>query len=459
MIRNKFTLTLISSVDNFANAPSLYYKSPGIQGDYVWIFNENSINATYYNRPIDQQIISFKDIIVNKINELGLANEIWVTYTNNSLTLDYKLDNSWLGVASLTFFGDENYRYFTFGNGNGVFGKGYLTDRFNADTISYEYNDGIIPPIPEPPIPMEVKGLDSDLYYINNPIFVEVQPSTNGISNYLDLSVTDLQTQKVHTSRIYYFNNNVLTFDISVVIKSLMRDAQMNFDFTTLVPFDNIYNYGRFKITLNRVVSEQNTNTASESNYIEITKTFIRGGVREQGSNFTATRNKGLRGYVNFPYWDGYPCSEYYINTNGQTVKLNNLDLINDKENIPLNGCNPYLVVFLNQLGGFEHWMFYGSKTDVTSTNAGYSNVFNKIVDFGNTETRTQTVNARIPLYYAGMIPDLLISSVIYIYTKSKGWERVISKGNKVTVLDTKRAYEVDFKFEKVNNFNPSNLL
>lgn len=445
MIRKKTRFEILSIPDSFSLFFGLIIKLPNLEdfaAENIWFWSD------IIGDDIEQTIINYKNKMYQTIVNKDLTNILLVTYDSTSITIDYPADNSWVG------YGDS-------GTYDNQYLVAYFPDRFVKSYYSQAVNEVVsvstieyVTETPETPIELGVIGLENDNYYIDNDIYLKVSASNTGVSNYLDVSVTDLQNQQSVNSRMYYFNNNTLTFDLSIMIKALMRKPQANFNYSELTPYAINTNYGRYKVQLTRYRTPENSNVVSADADIELNRTFIRGGVIDQAHNITAIENVPLRNCERLPVWQGYPTAEYRL-VNGEILQYNDLTNVL-KEFRPQPDCNAYYFKFKNKKGGYSYWMFNKSKFDTIANNVGYSDVYGEITDFGSNISRTNEVSGKIPYAFKGLAYDLLTSSETYLYEGDSKWTRVIQKSNKITDNTNKRVFDVTFKFDKIINYNPT---
>ena len=396
-----------------------------------------------------ETIVNYNNASISELSRIGLNNKILVTSDNETyIEFDFPALGGWAGYGDGT---DGDNQYLVYQNNDWIIPKyysqfdGYI---FNVTTTEYNDNSDVLPS------ELGINGLDLDNYYIDNDVYITATPELSGLSNYLDLTVTDLQTQQSVVSRMYYFNNNTLTFDLAIMIKALMRKPQANFNYSELTPYPINTNYGKYKIELVRYYTPENENVITAGSSIGIVKTFIRGGVIDQAHNVTAIENVPLRNCERLPVWQGYPTAEYRL-INGEIIQINDLTNV-IKEYRPQPDCNAYYFKFKNKKGGYSYWMFNKSKFDTSANNVGYSDVYGEITDFGSNVSRTHEVSGKIPYAFKGLAYDLLTSSETYLYEGNNKWTRVIQKSNKLTDNTNKRVFDVTFKFDKIINYNPT---
>lgn len=443
MIRKKITYKLTQNLIENNQFWGILIQLPNKPLLYPRAINTNDVIGD----TIEDTIINIRTDYLSKISSLSLE-EILITSGSNYITFDYPAIGAWGG------YGDSDIhdsQYLVWDNSPNIPRYIYsqvINNTIEVTTSEYDTETGLTPN------ELSVRGLEGNNYYMDNDIFISVGAETEGITVYIDLSITDMQTQKVVNSRMYYFNNNTLTFDLAIMIKALMSKPQSGFNYSELLPYPINTNYGKYKIEIIRYYKPLNSTVIVAGSAILIEKTFIRGGVIDHVSNITAIENVPLRNCEKLPVWQGYPTAEYRL-INGDIIQINDLTNV-AKEFRPQPDCNAYYFKFKNKKGGYSYWMFNKSKADISANNVGYSDVYGEINDFGSLITVSNEVSGKIPYAFKGLVYDLITSSETYLYEGNNKWTRVIQKSNKVTDNTNKRVFDVTFKFDKIINYNPT---
>lgn len=268
---------------------------------------------------------------------------------------------------------------------------------------------------------MKILGLGSDLYYINNQIWIdliEIQQSAKWInislSNINDPSQTVVAIKPL---RLYNFGSTV-EYDLSDVIKGNFTEPHYPANILNDEPIGT--NYVRFQITFTEILIN---NTAGAS--ITIIKTFLRGGFAAQTSNINSGIMSILQYNGKIPRWGFYPVRKFWINADKKIVSTN---IIPDSETIdmPVIGCLPLYLRFLNEFGGYSYWMFeteskiQKTKTyDIIESRTG-SYHLGVEVDYG------LEGESRIRREFFPLIKGLMKSPEIYAYNQYfKEWANV----------------------------------
>lgn len=444
MIRKKITYEL---KENLSVSNPFYWTVvyiPNYTAIYPIYDYTNLVGATR-----ELTITNYLNAYIEVLRSANMLNIVRLTQEGNKLIIDYPSEGTWAGY-------DDGYlhdpQYIVFQN-EIPYLMNFYSDLENTyiklSTTTYDDNTNATPEY------LGIIGFDSKSYLINNDVYAKIMPEYQGNSVYVDISCTDMQTQKSVTSRIYYMNNNTLTIDLAIMVKSLMPPPKANFDYNNLQPYPINTNYGKYKFSFQRYFYPLNSEVLTFGSSVEIVKDMYRAGVYAQGSNFSMVYNK-LRSVEKLPIWSGYPTAEYTLGANGEIIQNNDLTTVVDKEYRTTDTCNNYYLKFLNQKGGYSYWMFNNQKEDITANNVGYSDVYGLITDFGSNITATFEVSGKIPLDYKALIFDLISSSETYLYQGQNKWAKVVQKSNKLTESTDKRTFDVTFKFELINNFNPT---
>jgi len=152
---------------------------------------------------------------------------------------------------------------------------------------------------------MIVTGLESDLYYINNPILIRIT-GLNSEVNYIDLQVFNLNdtnnTIASNTLRIYpNLNNQIIDFDLSEVIKA--NFPRPKHPIGTLPNGTAIQtNYVRFSLNM-----QQRLTGGGSGVSFSLTKTYLRAGKDTQELNFTTNVGAVLKEGSKILIWGGLP--------------------------------------------------------------------------------------------------------------------------------------------------------
>lgn len=306
-----------------------------------------------------------------------------------------------------------------------------------------------------------VTGLSGNGYYINNNIIVSLDTDNAGAEVlFYNIRITDASNpQKFQEVKVYPKQGNSLSVNISPMLKSLFKKPNHNINYSGISQTNT---FEKFNL---RFESSFIVSGFPFSNILTINnKTFIRGGYRSNLQNRSSVIGRVLSPVETIPYWSGYPIAEYKIVSGFNIEKNPFADSFTSKELRYFKGCNPTYVKFLNSLGGYSYWLFEGLTNNTSTSNAGYSNNFGEVTDFGNTVNRSMQLYSKVPARFYPMILDLIESPEIYVYNNSIDSEkkdtfvRIINNNNSLSENDAKKSYEVKLNFEVVSNYNPEIL-
>lgn len=291
-----------------------------------------------------------------------------------------------------------------------------------------------------------IENFVGDTYLINNEIIMDIQALVSVET--ITVSFYNLTNQNQSPTFKLYTKDNKAKLNIAPAIKSLFSYPSEGHDYATtgqIMP-----NINTVRITINH-----------SGNVIpyQLVKTFVRGGNRTTKTNQTLSDGIWLTPSDKIPVWAGYPVAGYYLEVQNN-ARVITKKLIND---IPTSlidqrrtkGCSQMYVKFLNQMGGYSHWLFDTFSESETNTNYGSFVRANEIEDLGNDASSKFQVTGKVPKEYINLIKDLAVSPEIYIY-KNLEWVRVLSDKNPVVVEDTKRSYNVKMNFILDYRFNPA---
>lgn len=301
-----------------------------------------------------------------------------------------------------------------------------------------------------------VIGLDGNGFLINSNIYANLSINDAGAEVlFYNIRITDASNpQKFQEVKVYPKQGNSLRVNLSPMLKSLFKKPNHNINYSA-VSQTNTFEIFNLRFECSFLVSG-----FPFSNILTINnKTFIRGGYRSNLQNHSSVIGTVLSPVETIPYWSGYPIAEYKIISGFNIEKNPFIDSFTSKELRYFKGCNPTYVKFLNSLGGYSYWLFEGLTNNTSTSNAGYSNNFGEVTDFGNTVNRSIQLYSKVPARFYPMMLDLIESSEIYVYNFGyQTWARIINNNNSLSENDAKKSYEVKLNFEVVSNYNPEIL-
>lgn len=330
---------------------------------------------------------------------------------------------------------------------------------------------------------MEITGLTSDRYLINNPIWVDITNIAAGVK-YVSVSLSNAR-QAVQVASIppipvslrLYPLNGRLYFDLSEGIKSFFSLP----DFSRETPNDTPIgtNYETIFVRI------QSTDGVRVYDSYTVSKTFIRGGRDGSLSNRFLSLSTILKESTKIPRWGFYPVRKFYM-TASRDTRTTYHD-IRSTTDIPYDeiderriiGCNPLYFKFLNTKGGYSNWLFekweYEKATDAGETiqnrNFNYS--------LGSETEHEIEVESRIERDYFETLRALVQSPEVYVYELEAklyrdvvsggqtfgtggvalsrgGWYRVYPGKNKITFKSSEDVKDIKLKFEVPNLQRPT---
>lgn len=300
---------------------------------------------------------------------------------------------------------------------------------------------------------MIATGLESNGYYIDNDIWVNVTSDDN--VDYFTVNVINQSTQEsTGNMKLYPRPESGIRFNLSPVIKGYFPRQDNDINYTGL-GIDVTTNWQPFRITIGQSVSGVITTQ-------NIDRHFIKGGIETIHSNLHVYVGQKLRNADKFPIWQGYPVAEYSVDSQFRIIKNTDLTTVTNKDFRTVKGCNPVYLKFRNSLGGYSYWLFEGWSEPLSNSSKGIIVNNQSVFDLGSEVDSKLSVYSKVPAQYYGLIQDLIKSSEIYTYDKTKdideAWERLQSVSNKTELDHYSKVYEVKLNFNRIMNYNSTQL-
>src|SRR5690606_5169121 len=295
---------------------------------------------------------------------------------------------------------------------------------------------------------MTVTGLNSDLYYSDNPNYITFS-QINVKTKYIEYFPQDGGVDPI---QIYTAGRSEISVDIAEFVKLLFPDVTHNTDYTTLTPFAVANNWLKVSFIIKEVYK-----SGQEVYAPTLTKTFARGGNRTYTSNQRTAVKTALIPTDTIPQWGGYPIDYYYFDTSKQIFKSNVIPPT-IKEIRKVKGCEPLYVKFRNSKAGYSYWLFESWEQEYQNKNLGTMEQRISLIDLGNENETTITAISKVPSRYFTIIRDLISSGEIYIYKGNTIWERVTSDNNKASQNLFNQNEKVKIKLQTHHRYNPSLL-
>ena len=293
---------------------------------------------------------------------------------------------------------------------------------------------------------MIVTGLESDLYYINNPILISIT-ELNPILNYIDLQVSNINdTGNIiisNTLRIYpNVNNQIIDFDLSEGVKANFPRPQHP---TGTLPNGTAINtnYVRFSLTMQQRLIGGNSGQS-----FTVTKTYLRGGTDTQGLNVTTSVGAVLKEGLKILIWGGLPVSKYYIDS-FKKIAVTNVIPEDEIQLMKEVGCDQFYIRFLNSKGGYSFWSFPVWEKDKKTKSVGFIERQRPLNSFslGFESTHTVKAESKIRREHFEIAESLISSLEIHVYNRY---------GNTWAKIDIKDGNFNRNTYEDVTDFNVS---
>lgn len=317
---------------------------------------------------------------------------------------------------------------------------------------------------------MTITGLENNLYFVNNPIWVNVDNLQGADWVRVILAPqrfqNEIQYSQPTSQRLYPFQNK-LYFDLSDYAKTFFKKPQHPASISNNQPIET--NYQRIVVIIQKIVD----NAISEQ--FTATKDFIFGGTENYGSNVYANPLDVLKESVKLPRWEGYPLAKYYVDGAG-VVRFVNILEIDEVEPRVTIGCNPLYLRWLNTKGGYSFWLFErwtltkktGKPTEIGARPTTYN--------LGNEPSWSLEVSTKCERRYYKTMRSLAQSPEVSAYdltgiaiddtgasqsdgaflkTDVKFFEPVINMGNQVQTDGVKDVDEFKFNFDCVLTMKP----
>src|SRR5690554_1067846 len=309
---------------------------------------------------------------------------------------------------------------------------------------------------------MTVSGLNSDLYFSDNPIIVTVtgiDPNALYVEySLLQFSSFTSTSSGIAPMRKYTKGATTLKFDISPSIKASFPEVDVNENYTSLNPIQTNKNILSTSLVFREVLKN-----GSSSSLPAFNKKFIKGGNRTYESNQNTTIGTPLIPSETIPVWGGYPIDYYYIGSNKLMYKTNQIPS-ELKEYRKIKGCDPVYIKFKNTRGGYSYWLFENSSISNSNSGLGIIEKYDKFIDLGSEENIRLSVVSKVPKRYIEMMEDLIVSEDVYMYRPTssklyqKTWIKITGINNRVNFNPFNKNEKIRLNFNLVNRFNPSVL-
>lgn len=289
------------------------------------------------------------------------------------------------------------------------------------------------------------QGLESNNFLINNDIWLKILPySDNGSTS----SLLNVKRYNVSISNLTNGKTTVLVTAYPITPQSEVNVKLNELIKSTFSPVGN--NINVIKINLQLLYFNSGLASRELSITDSITRNFIRGGKRTNEINNSLINGLTLSPTEKIAVWAGYPSSKYVLNGSEISQVLNDVS-----EFRTVKTCSPLYVKFLNQLGGYSYWLFEVPETTQSGRGIGFVERIGSVKDLGVSYDNSISAISKVPAYYLPLIQDLIISPDVSFWKDAK-WNQLTMGNNSITENSNKKAYEVNVRFDKYDNLNPS---
>lgn len=306
-----------------------------------------------------------------------------------------------------------------------------------------------------PQVKAYVTGLENKYYFINNPIWVNMQY----MGKRIDVQVK--QDGKIKNRAIFNtpLQGSSYKFDITPLIKSV-------FYYPELPAFNN-------QPTANRNIEKLTLVFESLDAQKKVTisdKYFVRGGYLT-GINMSPKENMLLSDSAKIPVWSGLPVRAYRLN-NGEIESV--IPTASEAKVMSNLGCDSMYLAFLNGKGGFSYWNFekweLNQSTDKSEVIQGEVFPEKNLYSFhqlGGETTTTITLTSRFKKDFLEIARSLAKTQTAYVYnisdklsdfSNAPKWKKIKNTGNTFKTKSMSDMQELSFNFDVMTTENTSLL-
>jgi hypothetical protein len=300
---------------------------------------------------------------------------------------------------------------------------------------------------------LTVKGLNFNRYLVENPIWVEIT-NIPVSAEYIRVSVarTDIMDADDAPAPLgfdFYTYNNKVVFDLAPIVKSLLGKPS--------VSFKNLLNDASIGTNYANCNVSIVFPTAPETPPYSYSRTFIRGGLRNNQTNVYLDDAEVLKESTKIPRWGSYPLRKYYLD--GGVIKSTSLLTIGETAQFQVRGCAPIYFGFKNSKGGYSYWLF--ESYTINQKTSGGEYVQRREVSFNKTEGSEYTVEVtgRVTREYFKTMLALAESQEVFVYGNQlfddspkadSTWQKVFQPkgGNKFDFNNYEDVQDVTFSFD-----------
>lgn len=312
---------------------------------------------------------------------------------------------------------------------------------------------------------VEVLNIPYEIYYINNPIWVEVVNLQN--FDKVDLEIFDVNNSNNTYSLTFDVFNDTVIFDLAIIVKAMME----------LPRYDQRFESAG--LNLNRIRLQMNFSAyqiGDEPTLIQqLARSFIRGGLYA-GNNINVQDGAELIESEKVPVWNGFP--SMFAEIVGTEIEVSNLPPSDKRVLMKQIGCNPIYLGWLNSKGGYSFWLFENwnatLKTDKADTLDFYrqGHLSQNFMSLGNESTYNLSVETRVAREFYFHLKSLVNSPDVWVFNSepimqyfgninqnmppitASGWMRIHNNGNSFNWNGHEEVKEVSFDFDFIKSEN-----
>lgn len=305
---------------------------------------------------------------------------------------------------------------------------------------------------------MTVTGISGNLYYINNPILIDIKdlaPQTE----YLEIWLTNQTLAGSITTipvRLYpNVNKEIIDYDLAELVKA--NFPRPKHPTGTIGNNTSIgTNYTRFNILIYQYGASGNQ---IENDSYSQSRTFLRGGEDSQRVNVSGNVGDVLADTDKLLLWGGLPISKYFINSNREIAVTTNISG-SEIQQMKVIGYDPFYIRFLNKKGGYSYWLFPVWEKSKKTKSEGFvkRSRANDSFSLGYTTDHTIKAESRIRKEHYRLAESLVSSQEIHVYNRyGMQWAKIAIKDTTFVENTYEDIAELNVEFEL--NFNHNERL
>lgn len=312
---------------------------------------------------------------------------------------------------------------------------------------------------------VEVTGIPYEMYFINNPIWVEIINAE--MFQKIDLEIFDYYNPINSYDLTFDVFNGKVIFDLSIIVKAMMELPRYDQRFESAG-----LNLNRIRLQLNF----SGYNIGDEPTLIQqLARSFVRGGLYA-GNNINVQDGAELIESERVPVWTGYP--SMFAEVVGTEIVVSSLPPSDKRVLMRQVGCNPIYLAWLNSKGGYSFWLFTNWSANLKSDKADTLDFYRQghnsqnFMSLGNESTYSLTVETRAVRSFFFHLKSLANSPDVWVFNSesimqyfgnvnqnmppitASGWMRIHNNGNNFNWNGHEDAKDVSFDFDFVKSEN-----